>query len=89
MSNLIQCSSCETVRPFPAAHCAACHATFGGVTAFDMHRTTEMAAGRYSDRRVCLEPGQLVLQDGTPTLMPAKARSGVTAVVWVRSFRLG
>ena len=44
------------LKPTPAqAHCPTCHRHFGGVTAFDDHRSNG----------ICIDPGS-ILRDGEP-----------------------
>lgn len=47
------CNGCTTRwNGANTAHCAACHTTFTGITAFDRHRVGSHAAGK----RHCLTP---------------------------------
>lgn len=49
------CGGCAARwTPAGAAHCAACHRTFGGVTGFDRHRTADGA---------CRSPASLGLDE--------------------------
>lgn len=53
------CSGC-TARwgGLLTAHCAACHLTFTGITAWEKHRAGKPARGRY-----CLDPAAVGLID--------------------------
>ena len=59
----ITCPTCHFPRPPASAHCAGCHRTFGGDTAFDMHRRQE------GSRRVCADPLELTNEHGLARLV--------------------
>jgi hypothetical protein len=62
---LIRCNGCSTTwTGAMACHCASCHRTFTGVTAFDLHRT----GGR------CNDPETLVTKLGEPRLVRVTKR---------------
>lgn len=57
------CPRCESRwGGLNTGHCAACHITFSGITAFDQHRAGSHVKGRH-----CLDPETTVFQrkDGT------------------------
>jgi hypothetical protein len=59
----IRCGGCPATWTAPgAAHCAACHRTFSGVSLFDLHRS------QYGERGSCQDPGDvrhmMFLRDG-------------------------
>jgi hypothetical protein len=58
----ITCNGCDhRWTGLSACHCAACHRTFTGIRAFDIHRT-----GGH-----CNDPVTLVNRNGAPRLVPA------------------
>jgi hypothetical protein len=53
------CSKCAVRwNGYDTAHCAACHETFTGISAFDAHR-----AGLHGRKRYCLLPDYIGLVD--------------------------
>lgn len=55
------CSGCDARwTGSRAAHCSACHRTFGGVGLFDSHRTMQ------GDHGTCLDPANLTNGQGDP-----------------------
>ena len=57
------CSGCDTRwSGVGRAHCAKCHATFGGVTQFDAHRRDIKGIG------TCLDPAAITNKAGEPTM---------------------
>jgi hypothetical protein len=58
---LIRCPRCDSVwTGLSACHCAACHRTFSGYRAFDIHRTGSR----------CNDPASLLDIHGEPRLVP-------------------
>jgi hypothetical protein len=58
--SLIQCSGCDNGwTGTSACHCCACHRTFTGITAFDIHRT----GGE------CSDPTGIFTEKGEPRLV--------------------
>lgn len=71
-----QCPTCGDRYGGKAEHCAACHRTFSGTTAGDIHRTGHHEISTGPTRRRCLTD-QEITED--PKLTP-RTRNGTT--VW-------
>jgi hypothetical protein len=58
----IECNGCECWwTGLRAAHCSACHETFAGVGAFDLHRRGSR----------CIKPAEVTNRKGEPLLVRA------------------